>query len=294
MLKSRLIFFGKLAVTAAVLFLLVHTIRPSTLVAAFDSANLAYLLMAATLLAPNLLVQLAKWRFLLKLANRSVSLGTAYRSLMVGFALGFVTPGRLGEVGRALYVKEISQTKTFALAVMDKLTNLIITLVVGLTGLLAFEALNLNPTLRASLIVTLTLLAGFILWSLLGRNVARASGRFTRIYDFSRKHLSILWGFSILFYTVYLTQFTLLLLNFQTASFADLPVAASSVFLVKTVLPISFGDLGIREGASVFFMQKVGVAPAAAFNAALLLYLLNVAFPSLVGLPILLRTRRSP
>lgn len=294
MLKSRLIFFGKLALTAAVLFLLVRTIRPSTLIAAYDSANLAYLLMAAALVAPNLLVQFAKWRFLLKLANRSVSLGTVYRSLIVGFPLGFVTPGRLGEVGRALYVKELSQTKTFALVVMDKLSNLIITLAAGLTGLLAFKALNLNATLRAWLIMALALLAGFILWSLLGRKVAQASGRFTRIYDFNRKHLSILFGFSILFYAVYLTQFTLLLLNFQTASFADLPVAASSVFLVKTALPIAFGDLGIREGASVFFMQKIGVAPAAAFNAALLLYLLNVAFPSLLGLPILLRTRRSP
>lgn len=231
--------------------------------------------------------------YLLKLANPKISWQTACRSLIVGFPLAFVTPGRLGEIGRALYVKELTQSKTFTLVVVDKITNLIIILLAGLIGVITFKALSLSVGSLVALMVALTLLASFVIWSILSQEAARACRRFTRMDRFRRRHLCALYGFSGLFYIVYFTQFALLILGFATVHWVELFNAEASVFLVKTVLPIAFGDLGIREGASVFFMQKIGVAAASAFSAALLLYLLNLAFPAVLGLPVLVKTRRA-
>jgi len=82
-------------------------------------------------------------------------------------------------------------------------------------------------------------------------------------------------------------------LNFDTVNLFEASKAAASMFLAKTILPISFSDLGIREGAAVYFFGKIDVSAAAALNASLLLFLFNIAVPAIAGLPILLKTKRS-
>ncbi len=53
---------------------------------------------------------------------------------------------------------------------------------------------------------------------------------------------------------------------------------------VKALLPISFGDLGVREATSIYFLSKYGIADVVAFNSSLLLFTINMIIPALVGL----------
>ena len=62
-----------------------------------------------------------------------------------------------------------------------------------------------------------------------------------------------------------------------------------TTMVTKTLLPISIGDLGIREGAAIYFLGKVNVLKVHAFNASMVLFLFNVLFPSLVGMFLLHR-----
>ena len=68
-------------------------------------------------------------------------------------------------------------------------------------------------------------------------------------------------------------------------------LAISATMLVKSLLPISIGDLGIRESAAIFFLGKIGVHESTAFNASILLFLINLLIPSLVGLVLVLKYR---
>jgi len=66
--------------------------------------------------------------------------------------------------------------------------------------------------------------------------------------------------------------------------------AGNLIMFVKTVIPpISLGELGIREGASVFFLTKFGELPSVAFNASIFLFLINILLPALVGLILMLK-----
>jgi uncharacterized membrane protein YbhN (UPF0104 family) len=49
------------------------------------------------------------------------------------------------------------------------------------------------------------------------------------------------------------------------------------------LLPISFGDLGVRETATVFFVSLIGGQKTTGFNASILIFLINLAFPSFIG-----------
>ena len=66
-------------------------------------------------------------------------------------------------------------------------------------------------------------------------------------------------------------------------------MATTSTILTKTLLPISLADLGIREGAAVFFFSKLQVGKVAAFNGSLLLFAVNVLLPTFLGLFLLPR-----
>ena len=98
---------------------------------------------------------------------------------------------------------------------------------------------------------------------------------------------------SALRYLLFSTQFVLLVRAFAPG--ADLFVAYAGVALVffaKSAIPaITLGDLGIRESAAVFFLGAFGIAEAAAFNASLGLFAVNLLLPALVGLPLLPRLR---
>jgi len=291
--KSNFIFYGKLAVAAATLYFLSRAIPVRDLTATLDAARPGYLFAAASLLGLNLLAQAGKWWYLLRIAQTGISAKTAWRSLIVGFPLGFVTPGRLGEIGRALYVPELSQSRTFALLVIDKVATALITLTVGLTGLLMLPGLGFGSNLRGAFAVCLALLLGFILFAVSRPRIAGLCQRFSRTDAFTPRHVSgaLLW--SLLFYATFLGQLVLLVHALgHTGRVLDSAQAAACVFLVKTVLPFAFGDLGIREGAAVFFFGKNGVPAAAALQASLLLFVINVGLPALLGLPVLLRTRR--
>lgn len=60
--------------------------------------------------------------------------------------------------------------------------------------------------------------------------------------------------------------------------------AAAAVVFVKSALPITFGELGVGEAASIHFFGQFGVPKAAAFDASILLFMINMVIPSLVGL----------
>ena len=293
MFKSQIIFWTKVAVAALSLFWLISRIRTSALVDVLRSSNWNYLILALVLLIPNILIQVFKWHYLLRMANRSVSFSTAFQSLLVGYPLGFVTPGRLGEIGRAFFVKEISQSKTFRLVVLDKITNFIIIVFAGLLGLLLLYWGDLAAVFKAVLLVTAGALASFIFLAALSDSaITRSIGRFIKIYHFSARNSAVLFLFSSLFYLVFLAQFVSLVFSFHTVNLLPAVEALGSVFLLKTILPISLGDLGVREGAAVFFLTKINMSKAAAFNASFLLFLINVGIPTLIGLPTLFRGKK--
>jgi uncharacterized membrane protein YbhN (UPF0104 family) len=272
-----------------VLFFLIRKIRASTLIAVFKTIQWEYFIPSVLLLIPNILVQALKWHYLLKLSRPSISCYRAFASLLAGYPLGFATPGRLGEIGRALLVKEIHKNTTLRLVILDKISNALVTILFGLVGLgwltQEYLLLNLQPLVKLSLFL---LMGSLILLFVFPTILRKIAGR-TKMFSFGRKQFSLVLLGAIGFYAVFLTQFLLLILSFGAANPISAAGAAADVFLFKTILPISIADLGIREGASIFFLKTIGVSAASAFNASLLLFLINLGLPTLVGLWFLLK-----
>jgi uncharacterized membrane protein YbhN (UPF0104 family) len=58
----------------------------------------------------------------------------------------------------------------------------------------------------------------------------------------------------------------------------------------KTIIPpVSMGELGIREGASVYFLTQMGESASIAFNASIFLFIINLLIPALIGVGMFFR-----
>lgn len=278
-----------------------HKIEPENLKTAFLTARVEYILLALVLVVPNVLAQFLKWRFVLRLSKPTVTNYEALSSLLAGFALGFVTPGRIGEFGRALFISDCSRAEVVGLAMIDKLFSTLMVFLSGSLGLLVLLGKN-SPliwgwrglVLLAVLTVLLvSLFPGFLPKILLQlKKVIPKPARIDRLAagfaNFNRKQAFLMLGITALFYLIITSQFVLLFSAFEATELIPAFFAVFSIFIAKSLLPISLGDLGIRESAAVFFAGLIGLRESTAFNASILIFLINLAIPSLTGFFLLL------
>lgn len=295
--KRRGFYLFKLLLSFAILSYLVSHLQPRQLLATLRTAQPGALTLACGLLPLNLGLQFLKWHYLLRSASRaSITPRHSFHSLMAGFPLGLLTPGRWGELGRAFFLPQLNERKTMVLAAFEKVFDLHVSLVFGVFALLFLVNKNFLPQeLLAPLLALLLLSAALLVFAFQPAVLKRLARPFEKrapakrsalrvLGRLSRKNLTVLWLLSCGFALVYSMQFVLLLRGFVDVSFMTGFAGVSAAFLAKSLLPISLGDLGVREGAAAFFFARMGVSPQAAFDASLLLFLINLLTPSLLGM----------
>ncbi|MCY3762786.1 MAG: lysylphosphatidylglycerol synthase domain-containing protein [Gemmatimonadetes bacterium] len=252
------------------------------------AADPLYLLLALAGSLAGVAIQWRKWHELLLSIRPATRAGESLRSLLVGFSLGMVSPGRVGELGRgALF--EGRRVEAVTMAFLDRALSAGITISAAVIGL-AFIDLTLALAGGVAMAAAGGLLfrhGGALPAGLQKRGLAKpwnaAAARLsTALRSISRALLLrvLLWSF--LFNLVFFAQFYLLAL-----SWIELPprgiAAVPIVFGLKTLAPVGFLDLGPREAASAFVFSRIGLDPVPAVNAALLLWLLNLALPAIAG-----------
>ena len=264
--------------------------------------------LAALLLAPlNVGLEAYRWHRLVRRLAPSLRFRDSLAAVLSGYPLGLLTPGRVGDyVGRALYLRDVPPSASATLTFAERMATLACCLVAGLLVLPYFLltktdlaslawvtvlALGLFGTAALLVLLIRPRLARVVLATVLPFRPLR---RILAVLDrFTPRDATELLGLSALRYLLFSIQFVLLVRAFAPG--ADLFVAYAGVVLVffaKSAIPaITLGDLGIRESAAVFFLGAFGIAEAAAFNASLGLFAVNLLLPALVGLPLLPRLR---
>ncbi len=288
------------------MILLIKRVQGEEIISAFRSARISLIVLALLLLIPNIYLQFFKWRYLVRLLKPDVANREIIQSLFAGFTFGFITPGRLGEFGRAFFIKDCSWVKLLGVSAIDKLFSLSIVIFWGAIGLIFFIGRRLDVYTFVPMIVFIIIALMVIYYILLHPSVIKSFLYSINIILPFREKIKLLMSsldnfhkpqafrlmfLNFCFFCVFLFQYCLLASAFETTYFPLTFLALSSVMLVKSMLPISIGDLGVRESAAVFFLGKIGLAESTAFNASILLFIINLVIPSLIGLVLVLKYR---
>lgn len=272
----------RLVIAAGLLYAIGRwVVSPHQLLASGSDMSIPWVALATLLMPLGLVLQWWKWRQLVMAALPEISAQQIARSLLTGFGLGLLTPGRLGELGRGASWAGV-RWQAVALAGADRLLSSSVTLALGgLCALMTLSSLQ-GPLVAGSLLI-LCVAVGMIAHRLGARLPARYALPVRRVGRHAwQQNLAAAVVFNMLFFT---QMYCLIraLGPVEPQALLAIPV----MFAVKTLLPISFLDLGVREGAAIVVLGMVGVAPAAAVQAALMLFALNVLAPGAAGLLVL-------
>jgi len=226
-----------------------------------------------------------KWHRLLAAAGNGY-IRQSLRSLFGGFALGLITPGRLGELGRCAFVRKEERAQVAVLTVFDRLLDFW-ALLTAMGASLFFLAPR--PAAVFGVAVWLALLPvvmGFPALvshlSKLARNSRRFRGHFMEAGGmpmvetprFALMAVGAMWA--------ELASFFFLLRAFFPTEFST-TLATYPYIVLAGDLPVSFSGVGVREGAAALLLSPYAVPTTAAVDASLLWFVFGMLLPAALG-----------
>ncbi|GAB5520062.1 MAG: hypothetical protein RhofKO_23130 [Rhodothermales bacterium] len=268
---------------------------------ALRQANLVLVGLSVVLVPVRIGLEWWIWHRLVARLDRTVSPKATLGSLLCGYPLAVFTPARIGELAaRAYYLPLPDRFAVGSLTFLQGMLTQVLALGLGLIAATHFILQHQPKPLALWLLAlgyTLVLLGLWVpifvfpqaahRWFTRWRRVPKLMRRLAFMQHFPIATIAPLLALSVVRYAVLIAQFILLTLALNDG--VDIVPIAVAILLVYWALyvlpPVTLSDLGLREGAAVFFLGAAGVGSAAAMGAALLIFGVNVLLPALVGAP---------
>jgi len=302
--KSWLIPVAKILIAFGILYYLITSIEYSEIEAALLDADLTLISAAFLLSFLNIYLQFLKWKITCKSVLAETNNSKILTSLFYGLSAGAITPARIGEYfGRAIAFKNKPLLRVTAATLVDKFFPLMIVAFIGSMAGILFLHVYYQISFYLTLALFIVLFTLFYFFAIVIRNEKfwdgifftklKNSKRFNSLYlqlqtlkKLDRTYFAKMTSISLLFYGCFLLQYALLVSAFShNSEVLNYLWAGNLIMFAKTIIPpISLGELGIREGASVFFLTRFGELSSVAFNASIFLFIINILLPALVGL----------
>jgi len=307
--KNRFINFAKILIAGGLLYYLIQSVKYDQIIDAVSQVNLILIFTVLLLGIVNVYLQYFKWGLTCSEVLEVNDKSKVLRSLFYGFSAGIITPLRVGEYfGRGIEFKNRSLFQVTIATLVDKFFPLLMVASIGSVSSLIFVYVYYDVSIYIVLslfILIFTLFYVIILlminpsfWNNVLFSQIKKSRRMRPLLEKLKplEHLDRTYFYkmlliSFLFYSCYLIQYALLVVAFShNSEFVNYLWAGNLIMFTKTIIPpISFGELGIREGASVFFITQLGEVASIGFNASIFLFLINLVLPAIIGVGMFLR-----
>jgi hypothetical protein len=286
----------------------------------YNGENVIYIAIVLLLLMIiNWGIESLKWKLLINQAEE-VSFLTSYEAVLGGLAASVFTPNRVGEfIGRVFILRKTDPLKAILLTIVGSFSQLLVTIVLGTLAYLFFAPQYLTSLMYDSTwlvsgfsftLVILSLIAIFTFFniSVLHRisilipekYSARIRSSVDAMADCPKPLLLKAVLLSALRYLVFSTQFYLAIrLMDMDFTILQCMMVVPVIYLVLAAIPtMALTELGVRGSVSVFLFGLLtgpGVLDAeatlAVVSASTLIWLLNIAFPSLAGVLVIFRLK---
>ncbi|NUN09344.1 MAG: flippase-like domain-containing protein [Ignavibacteriaceae bacterium] len=299
-----MLFLLKIIIAIVVLYVIIRKIGTNDILRILKGADL-YLLSVAVLLMPlNIFLQYFRWRIFCVNTLKETSRKAAFFSVVEGISIGLFTPARIGEIfGRKLSLHNNSLTQVAVMTLVDKIFGMFSIALFGSMAMILYlnYQLNVAPLVTFSLLVLVGFVFLFFLFLLMNEEywrtlilnfisrvkfLTKIKPKFEVLKQLDKRVLLRSIIFSLTHYICYLVQYTLLAAAFAgNYDFYILFWGGVLTFFTKTLIPsFSYGELGIREAISVFYLTGLGYAASVGFNASLSIFFINIIIPSAVGI----------
>lgn len=250
-----------------------------------------------------------KWQILVSKVE-TISFRDAYKSVLMGLSLGFISQADLGDLaGKMVLIKNENRKKSTGAVLLGGGLQTYISLLFG-TLSLAYFMRNVFP--KESFfyqIILLLCFLGILIGIVLLYFRKNIDVFFNKVpfFSFAKPFLIVLksysnWEIFGVFalscsrYLIFSLQFLIILLLFQIPlSITDLLMIIFFVFFVKTIVPsISFiSDLGVRGITSLYLFEFYKISPSLVIASTFTIWVINILIPVLIGTLVLIFLKRT-
>jgi len=267
--------------------------------------NLYYFIGAVLLLFPMLFIKAYRWNYLKKTQNINYKLSDSILMYGSGIYIGLLTPGRIGDFIKVLYLKNDGNSagKSFVSVFIDRIADLLFLIIFGYIGMFFFIHLFRKQVYILSFIFIILLL--IIIFAVTKKELAKNLLRkifgffipakykektkinFNDFYNdlkiLNRKKIFKVSLITVLVWMIYFIQIFLLAnaLNINI-SFIYLSVCACIAGLI-TLIPISISGIGTRDITLIVLFSFLGISRESAVAVSMLILSMSIVM-ALIGL----------
>ena len=249
----------------------------------------------------NWLIETYKWYFL---TNRTqfITYYKSLQSILLGVLFSIFSPNRIGELGgRLVFIKKEHLLSVFYSNLMCSVSQLFVTIIVGLSAFFFFNN-DLLDYLPIDSILIKFIAVVFILLSLItffysnllmrillffSKTVQLVSKQDLQIFSTKTRLQTI--GLSMLRYFVFTYQFYLAFSIFDiNLTWYIIFAGIALVFFITALIPTAWiSDLPVRGSVAYLVFDQLGGYGMEALVSSLILWLINLFFPAIMGLLVL-------
>lgn len=276
-----------------------------TMFYSFHSTEWLELSLVLVLMLVNWGIEARKWQIQIK-GLEQVSFLRSCRAVFTGLAIGFASLNGVGEyAGRAFFMQEGNRIRSVAVTMVGSLSQLIVTFMMGILGLLYFQyfipfplnnIIGFNVLWINILICIVSIFTGLLLAIFYNlRYVTKTLERIPlvakyfyfiqKVEEIEYKELTGILVLSLIRYVVFVLQYLLLLKVFKV----NVPLWQSAsmvtvLFLILAIIPtITLAELGIRGEISIQLFGLVSSNIVGILFTATGIWFINKVIPALAG-----------
>ena len=276
-----------------------------------SKADGLYILLAIILIAPSIIIKSYKWSYITEIYSAKIPFSKIVSSWSIGYLFGIVTPGRIGDLIKTLYIKEkISLGKGITTVIIDRIIDLFALFIMSIAGILLLYMYSISFGYLKFLVLFVSLLAFLLILVLLstGKGMVKRIIRplFRRVVpskfktgisltfdEFYQGIDKVIKGKKIIPFTLVLSFSSFLIATAQAYLLAIaigmdidfiLIMAIIPITILLDALPFSFSGIGTRDVALIFFLGLFGIITETAISFSLLILFVNYFLVASIGL----------
>lgn len=287
-MKKSTIF--KIFLTILLLAVLVIKVNFYEILSIIFSLNIFYLIGALSLVPVLYVIRTVRWNIFLHSVGINLPFIQSLKIILIGNFYGLITPGKVGELGRAYHLNE-KKVLTIPTIIMEKLIDIFTLIILSLlTIIFYFQKSTFMQggifLCSVAVIISIFLLtnkkAVFFIAKLFNINQENSEQFAENLQELLQNYLVIGYAF-LLSLVYYLVAYLLGYLIILAAGFNPMVLITLPIIVLMGNIPITISGLGLRESIGSLSFIYLGDTAANGFVFAFLLFFLITVIPGIFG-----------
>ncbi len=259
------------------IYILFFQIDITEIIKIFKNSDIRFILIAVLLLILVHIIKSVRFYGLLRFGEISIPLYKCFLIYVVGLYWGMITPGRMGDVVKAYYVKQqgYSLTRGISATIADRIFDLAFFLVITLFELIILIkyrllTVNVHPLVFVSAFISvfiliiiffnhnkfIQLLFRIKVFLKFKEHINIFKSYFTDLLQIKR--MIVIIGLTMISWFVYLWVIQILLISYNLIIPFHYTILFFFISTLVSLLPISYAGIGTRDAMLLFLFNLYG------------------------------------